>query len=208
MTPILSSWPLERFQLQNVCPRAPWQPSNDQPSPDEKLSAKISFTAAGGGVLGGLIAIVDLPGAEHVPGGGLRIWRGEIAVDQMDPGLLSDDPVNRQAEQRLERPHGVIGVRAEDAVDDDMGAVTAAVDLTLNGAHGVTVTSLLHLDDQLGPGLRPDDPVDAQPPMREMFAGLSNRRNLCPKLDTFPTLSGDGPRCKARTIARRVRVPC
>src|SRR5260221_625967 len=115
-----------------------------------------------GGVFGGLIAIVDLPGAEHVPGGGLRIWRGEIAVDQMDPGLLSDDPVNRQAEQRLERPHGVIGARAEDAVDDAMGAVSAAVDLTLNGAHGVTVTSLLHLDDQLGPGLLSDDPVVAR----------------------------------------------
>lgn len=47
MTPILSSCPLERFQLQNVCPRAPWQPSNDQPSPDENLWANVSFPAAG-----------------------------------------------------------------------------------------------------------------------------------------------------------------
>src|SRR5258708_31384089 len=100
------------------------RPARDRPEPD--LTSRSCQRR-------GLIAIVDLPGAEPGRGGGLRIWRGEIAVDQMDPGLLSDDPVNRQAEQRLECPHGVIGVRAEDAVDDDMGAVTAAVDLTLNG---------------------------------------------------------------------------
>src|SRR5205085_11375016 len=114
-----------------------------------------------GGVLAGLIVVVGLPGVEHVLGGGLRIWRREIAIDQMDPGLRSDDPVNGQAEQRLERPHGVIGDRPEDAVDGDMVAITPAVDLTLYGANGITVTSLPHLDDQLGPGLRSDDPVDA-----------------------------------------------
>src|SRR5258708_12145028 len=158
------------------------RPARDRPEPD--LTRRRCQRR-------GLIAIVDLRGAEHVPGGGLRIWRGEIAVDQMDPGLLSDDPVNRQAEQRLEFPHGVIGVRAEDAVDDDIGAVTAAVDLTLNGAHGVTVTSLLHLDDQLGPGLRPDYPVDTQPARRlkGLHGGLRQRTQ-----DTIPPSGWAMPR--------------
>jgi len=35
------------------------------------------------------------------------------------------------------------------------------VDLTLNGVHGITITSLLDLDDQLRPDLRPDDAVEA-----------------------------------------------
>src|SRR5215467_1531118 len=99
----------------------------------------------------------------------------------MIPGLRSDDPVNRQAEQRLERPHGISGDRAEAAVDGDLvGAVTAAVDLALNGAHGVTVASLLHLDNQLGPGLRPDDPVGAQPRSEERRVGKECRSRWSP----------------------------
>jgi hypothetical protein len=63
----------------------------------------------------------------HVLGSSLRIARGEIAVDQVVPGLRSDDPVHRQASQGLELPHGVIGYRAEAAVGGDLaGAVTAA----------------------------------------------------------------------------------
>jgi len=46
---------------------------------------------------------------------------------------------------------------------DDVAAVAATVDLALNGAHGITGASLLHLDDQLRPGLRPDDSVGGQP---------------------------------------------
>ena len=108
-------------------------------------------------------------------------WLGPQAiggsVDQVVPGLRSDDPVNQQAEQLLERPHGASGDGAEDAVDGDLVAVTAAAELTLNGAHGVTATSLLHLDDQLGPGLLPDDPVGGQPARRlkGLYGGLRQR---------------------------------
>src|SRR5262249_39391077 len=77
--------------------------------------------------------------------------------------------------------HGISGDRAEAAVDGDLvGAVTAAVDLALNGAHGVTVASLLHLDNQLGPGLRPDDPVGAQPArgLKALHGGLGGRTEV------------------------------
>jgi hypothetical protein len=84
----------------------------------------------------------------------------------MVPGLLSDNPVNRQPEQRLERPHGIIGLAAEDPVDGDGGAIAAAVDLALNGFYGVAITSLLDRDDQPRPSLGPDDPVGGQTPRR------------------------------------------
>ena len=44
MTSILSSSPLVRFQLQNVWPRAPWQPSTAQPSPGEELCFDYAMT--------------------------------------------------------------------------------------------------------------------------------------------------------------------
>jgi hypothetical protein len=81
----------------------------------------------------------------------------------MAPGFRSDDPVNREAEQGLERPHGFVGFATKDTVDRDMRTVTPTVDLTLNGADGLAAFSLPHLDDQLRPSLLTDDPVDADP---------------------------------------------
>jgi hypothetical protein len=58
-----------------------------------------------------------------------------------------------------------------------LGAIAPAVDLTLNGAHDVTVTALLDLDDQLRPSLRADDPIGAQPVRRlkRVHGGLRQR---------------------------------
>ena len=41
-----------------------------------------------------MLPVAGLPGAEHVLGRGLRIGRGEIAVDQVIPGLRTHDAVD------------------------------------------------------------------------------------------------------------------
>ena len=68
-----------------------------------------------------------------------NLRRGTLAVDEIVPGLLSHDAIDRQGEQRLECPHGVVGVGPECAIHGDVGAVAPAVDLALNRAHRVAV---------------------------------------------------------------------
>src|SRR6188472_160166 len=88
----------------------------------------------------------------------------EHAADERAPRDRAHDAVDGDAERLLKAAHRGVGLRTEDAIDrESLGGVAgevAELELLLHAADGVALAALVHLDDDLRPGLRPDDPVD------------------------------------------------